>query len=105
MNRKITQLLERHRAEIIEAWYANQFSDSVITKYNIRGLESDDRTWVRPSFLDPLFHLLMNTYAREKNGIRQYIVMSVSGTRLIWRHRRFVLTSSTDSFHRRGGIG
>lgn len=72
MNNSLIQSLESHRQEIIEFWYATQFDEGLIRKYGIRGLESDDRMWVRPCFLHPLLNLFIE-YLRT--GEERYLVV------------------------------
>jgi hypothetical protein len=59
MNGSLVKTIEENRENIIEKWYVNQFNDEIIEKYKILGLEARDRSWIRRSFLDPLFNLLL----------------------------------------------
>jgi FkbH-like protein len=59
MNNSIYQCLKSHQSRIVESWYAAQFDEGLIRKYEIRGLESQDRSWVRPAFITPLLNLLI----------------------------------------------
>jgi len=66
------QSLYSKRREIIESWYDNQFNEELIRMFGIQGLESRDRSWVRPSYLEPLLNLLLE-YLRT--GEERYLVV------------------------------
>lgn len=72
MNKSLIQSLESHRKEIIESWYATQFDEAIIGKFGVRGLESEDRSWVRPSVLHPLLNLIIE-YLRTSE--ERYLVV------------------------------
>jgi FkbH-like protein len=72
MSKSLIHSLESHRRDIVEKWYSNQFDEKLTRKYGVRGLESNDRSWVRPRFLLPLLNLLIE-YLRT--GEERYLVV------------------------------
>ena len=112
MNGSLVKTIEENRENIIEKWYVNQFNDEIIEKYKILGLEARDRSWIRRSFLDPLFNLLLAYLRTGDDRYRVvylderllYILMSAFDMYLIEHPRVNVSSIPGNSFHRRDRV-
>jgi FkbH-like protein len=68
--RALKRHLRAHRARIIDAWTGTQFESSRLARWQVAGVEGQDRATFQRTFVEPLFDLLMGWLATGESRWR-----------------------------------